>query len=306
MLTVRIVLGLAVLAALIAPCRTPADSAGVPFRLERHRVFVPVQVGEAPPLSLFLDTGLTYPGIFLFHERFIDSLDLPERIEVLVPGAGDDEPSKAILADSMDLRLGDTILPMQWVVISKSERTQGFSSDGIIGGTLFMEFMVEIDYGDLLLRLHDPGSFAKDASWTSLPIELKKGIPWLGVMVSESGREAQALQVYIDLADDFPLTLLTGEGRRFAAPAHLDEAYLGTGLSGDIRGKIGEVASLRIGPYELTRLRTAYAPAGTRSKQDGADAILGNGLLENFHVVFDYAGKQLLLKPNDRFGNPFD
>jgi hypothetical protein len=120
------------------------------------------------------------------------------------------------------------------------------------------------------------------------------------------GEEKQPLQVYVDLAESFPLTLLTGSERRFEAPENGNEKYLGTGLSGDIYGQIGEVTRLHIGPFGLERVKTAFAPATTRSKQDGADGILGNGLLERFHVVFDYRGGRILLKPNARFGDPFE
>lgn len=285
---------------------TAANDTGVPFELEAHRVFVRVAIGDSATLRLFLDTGLTYPGIFLFHKEFVDELDLPEWTDVLVPGAGDDEPSRAVMADSVDLRLGDTVLPLQWVVVSLSERTQSFPSDGIIGGTLFSAFSVEVDYATMRLRLHDPEVFSPDSSWTSLPIELRGGIPWLDASVGVAGEDEHPLRTYIDLADDFPLTLLTGAGRRFTAPAGGELEYLGTGLSGDIHGKVGEVARLQIGPFELEQVRTAFAPATTRSKQDGADAILGNGLLERFHVVFDYRGARLLLKPNARFADPFE
>jgi hypothetical protein len=283
-----------------------AAAEGVPFELEAHRVFVPVSVAGSPPLRLFLDTGFTYPGIFLFHEERLEDLNLPEHIEVLVPGAGDEEPTEAVMADSVELRLGDTVLPLQWVVVSKGERTQSFPSEGIIGGTLFDAFAVEVDYAAMRLRLHDPERFSPDSTWTSLPIELKRGIPWLDASVNLEGEDEQSLRVYIDLADDYPLVLLTGPQRRFAAPAAGEEVYLGTGLSGDIHGKIGKAARLKLGPYELHQVKTAFAPAATRSKQDGADGILGNGLLERFHVVFHYRGGRLLLKPNERFGDPFE
>lgn len=279
---------------------------GIPFELEAHRVFVNVNIGESESIRLFLDTGLTYPGIFLFHKEWIDKLDLPERMEVLVPGAGDEEPSRAVMADSVDLLIGDTVLPLQWVVISLSERTQTFPSEGIIGGTLFNDFSVEVDYAAMRMRLHDPDSFSAGPGWTTLPIELKRGIPWLDASASVVGEDDQPLRVYVDLADDIPLTLLTGADRRFTEPAEGEVEYLGTGLSGDIHGKFGKVARLQVGPFTLEGVRTAFAPAATRSKQDGADAILGNGLLERFHVVFDYRGGQLLLKPNAMFEKPFE
>ena len=120
-----------------------------------------------------------------------------------------------------------------------------------------------------------------------------------------AGEGEQMLRTYIDLADDFPLSLLTGAERHFVTPADGEVEYLGTGLSGDIHGKIGEVARLQIGPFTLEQVRTVFVPAKTRSKQDFADAILGNGLLERFHVVFEYGRARLLLRPNARFGESF-
>lgn len=273
---------------------------GVPFEIEAHRIFVPVRVGDSLALRLFLDTGLTYPGIFLFHEERIAELGLSGWMDVLVPGAGDGGPSTAVMADSVDLYLGDTRLPRQRVVVSRSERTQSFPSEGILGGTVFDSFALEVDYDSMRLFLHDPVTFVPDSSWTVVPIELRRGIPWLDAFVELDDR-AESLRVYVDLADDLPLTLLTGSGRRVEAPAEAEERYLGTGLSGDIHGRIGEVEALHIGPFRIPRVRAAFAPAATRSKQDGADGILGNGLLERFHVVFDYRGGRLLLKPNERF-----
>jgi hypothetical protein len=284
----------------------PRTDSGVPFELKDHRVFIPVTIAGSHTLHLFLDTGLTYPGVFLFHEEWIGRLDLPERIEVLVPGAGDEDPTSAVMADSMDLLIGDKVLSNQMIVISKGERTQSFPSAGIIGGSLFNHFLVEVDYSSMRLRLHDLGAFEPDTSWAAIPITLKKGIPWLEVAVRMDGPEDQSIQVYLDLADDFPLVLLTGPQRRFSSPAGAETQYLGTGLSGDIHGQIGEVARLRIGPFELRQVRTAYAPGDTRSKQPGAEGILGNGLLERFHVVFDYRGGRILLKPNKRFHEPFE
>ena len=55
-------------------------------------------------------------------------------------------------------------------------------------------------------------------------------------------------------------------------------------------------------------LLLAFAPTLVRSKQDGADAVIGNGLLCRFNVVFDYADTsqaRLWLKPNDAFDDPF-
>lgn len=54
------------------------------------------------------------------------------------------------------------------------------------------------------------------------------------------------------------------------------------------------------------RVMASFAPSEVRSKQDNADAILGNGSLRRFNLIFDYTNKKLYLKPNTHFNDPFN
>jgi hypothetical protein len=84
------------------------------------------------------------------------------------------------------------------------------------------------------------------------------------------------------------------------------DQYLGTGLSGDIYGKTGKSKAIRISTYELRDVSTSFAPEEVRSKQEGADGIIGNDLIRRFNVIFDYAKARLYLKPNSIYGAPFE
>ena len=53
-----------------------------------------------------------------------------------------------------------------------------------------------------------------------------------------------------------------------------------------------------IGAFELNNVKATFAVAQTRSKQQNADAILGNGSFSQFNLIFDYAGSMLYLKLN--------
>jgi len=77
-------------------------------------------------------------------------------------------------------------------------------------------------------------------------------------------------------------------------------------VSGDIHGKRGRVAWLKLGPYTLRNVATAFAPAEVRSRQRGADGVLGNDAIRRFNVIFDYAGESLYLKPNSHHADPFE
>lgn len=282
-----------------------ATLTSIPFELNHQRVVLPVKVGESGPLEVLLDTGMTFDGIFLFHRVAAEALGGVEFKEVLVPGAGSGEGSRSIMADSISLRCGDALFPNQLAVISQSETTQGFPSDGVIGNTILGHHVVELDYDDRIMRLYDPGSYEAPASYERIAVTLQQGIPFLNGSVSVDGSDETAIRVYIDLASGDALELLVREQARFTVPEGLAEVYLGTGLSGDIRGGVGRVAWLRIGSFELHDVATTFPPAAVRSKQENADGVLGNALLRRFNLIFDYSRNCIWLKPNQSFRDPF-
>lgn len=289
-------------ASAVASCCAAAGESGpvarFPFSREDGRVVLPVRIGGSRELRVTLDTGMAFPGVFLFHEELVEELALPGLVEVLVPGAGEGEGSRSVMADSVTVRIGDAEFGNQRVIVSRSRTTQGFPRDGVTGFTLLGSYEVEIRHEPQEIVLHAPGSYTPDSTWTAIDLDLREGIPWLEAAVSVEGEEETPVSVYIDLAAADPLVLLVRPGMKVPVPAGLEERYLGTGLGGDVTGRSGTVARLCLGPWVLRDLPTAFPAAEVRSRQAGADGILGGGLLQRFDVIFDYARARLFLKPN--------
>ena len=140
-----------------------------------------------------------------------------------------------------------------------------------------------------------------------MPLYFKdNNIPWMDVSVVIEDGEPVPISTYIDYAMRDAIFLLEKPGIKFGLPRDTASAHVGRGLSGDIHGKTGTISRLIIGPYALETVKATFGPAEVRSKQPGADAILGAGSLRRFHLIFDYASKRLYLKPNKRFGEPFE
>ncbi len=276
-----------------------AETQSIPFVLDRHRIILPVSICGSEPMDLILDTGMTFDGVFLFHEERIASIDTTGAIEVLVPGAGGGEATPGIMLESGTLRFGQVELSGQRVIIARGGHTQTFPTDGVIGGSIFAHYTVQIDDARLVITLHEPGWSPSGTHWTRLPIELKKGIPWLELEVEVVEGETLTMQAYIDLASGDTIELLTGPGQRFTLPKELEPDYLGTGLSGDIHGFRGRCHRAELAGQELIDLPAVFAPADIRSKQSGADCVLGNAFMEHFHVVFDYQEGVLFVEPNE-------
>jgi hypothetical protein len=305
-------ISLILLLSLLSPITSAAErGAGdnsilVPFKLERNRVIIPARVNDSKEMDIILDTGMRFDGIYLFHEELIDQIDTTGAIEVRVPGAGAGEASTALMIETGRLQFGDVVIDSQKVIISRSSHTQTFPTDGVFGWNLFGHYTVEIDYDKKTIFLHDTTEFKPDSSWQAVPITLKEDIPFLEATVEVVNGEKVDMSLYIDLASGDALELLVKPDQKFTMPDSLEQDYLGTGLSGDIYGQRGRIPRLNIASYDLLDVSTAFAPAEVRSKQEGADGILGNDAIRRFNVIFDYSHQLLYIKPNSYLNLPFE
>jgi len=290
-----------------APATTSSDakSIEIPFILINNVVILPVRVADSREFRVILDTGMHFEGLLLYNIETQDSIALENPVEVLVPGAGADEPSTAIMADSMSFYVGRLECKHQRVIVLQNDRMEGFSSEGVTGYSLFSQYVVEINYERMVIILRE-APVTVDSSWEHIPITFKdNNIPWIEGSISVHGEREIPVSLYIDLASGDALELLVKQDIKFHLPDSLEDTYLGTGLSGDIHGQSGRIASLRLGSFLLKDVTTSFAPAEIRSKQDNADGIIGNNSLRRFNVIFDYKGKNLYLKPNEFFSEPF-
>jgi hypothetical protein len=303
-----ILLTLATVSLLTLSC-TPGARAKkheVPFTLSRNKIILPVKVGDSRELRIILDTGMHFEGLLVYNPDLQDSITVEHAIEVLVPGAGADSASRAIMTDSGSFHVGNVGFINQRIIILQNEMMRGFPSDGVTGYSLFGNYIVEVDYDKMLITLHESEKVEVDSSWEWLPVTFKDNmIPWIEAVINIKGDENIPVSLYIDAASSDALELLIKPEMKFHLPEKLEDYYLGRGLSGDIYGHKGRISSLQLGSFSLEDVVTAFAPAEVRSKQEGADGIIGNDALRRFNVIFDYTSAKLYLKPNSFFSEPF-
>ena len=310
-ISISILLLFAILSVLSCKPSTPISKSTsttkvqIRFKLVRNVIILPVRIGDSREFRIILDTGMPFEGLLLYGKELKDSITLENAIEVLVPGAGSDSGSTAIMADSMSFHVGQQEFTNQKLIILQTDRMKGFTSEGVTGYSLFGNYIVEIDYDRLIITLHE-SEVKVDSPWEWLPMTFKDNrIPWIEAAVNISGEKDIPVSLYIDLASSDALEMLVREEMKFPLPEKLEDAYLGRGLSGDIYGQTGEIHSLKLGSFYLEDVETAFAPAEIRSKQEDADGILGNNALRRFNIIFDYERARLYIKPNEYFGEIF-
>jgi hypothetical protein len=277
----------------------------IPFEIDRSKVILSVRINDSRPLRIILDSGMPGRGILLFKKELGEELNLRSAEIYRIRGAGRGSRSSVMRVASQNLSIGDVGFSNQAVMVLQSDTMSGFSTDGVIGNSIFGPHAVRFDFEDKIITLMESGSFRPDSSWEFLDMTFNDhGIPFIKAAVSVSGENEIPLQVYIDSASGEALELLVRPGQRFILPEDLETRYLGRGLSGDISGLFGQVTRLRLGSFVLENVPTAFPQADVRSRQPGADGILCNGTLMRFHVVFDFSQGKLFLKPNNLFNSP--
>lgn len=278
----------------------------IPFVLSRNKTILSARVGKSRPLKIILDSGMGWDGMLVFHPGLRDSLGLVAPQNASLGGAGRGNTQATQFSDGMSFSIGNVEFKNQRVVVFQNDSFKGFPNDGVVGYSLFGHFALEIDYDRSLLVLHDPGAFIPGRSWAEVPLYFKGSkIPWLNARIAIASEEPVEVSCYIDYASSEAIELLLKPGQKFTTPESAKEVVLGRGLSGDITGKIGNIAKVIIGPYEIKNVPAAFASAEVRSKQQGADGVIANNLLRRFNLVFDYANKKLYMRPNSHFNEPF-
>ena len=279
----------------------------IPIKMERNKTILPVTIGDVGPLNILFDSGLSFDGLMIYNPDLRDSIILNNSIEVQIPGAGSGAPSTALMDSSASFFVGDIEFKNQKIIVLQNDIYKGFPTDGIIGYSILGHYITEIDYDTEQITLHNPENFSPDESWYSIPIYFKDNpIPWIDVSVSIEGEEPINISTYIDLAAGDAIVLLEKDEMKFSLPKETKEILLGRGLSGDIYGKEGKISKLKIGSFELSEVTAKIAPARVRSKQAGADAVIGNDALRRFNLIFDYSNELLYIKPNKYFDDQFE
>lgn len=129
---------------------------------------------------------------------------------------------------------------------------------------------------------------------------------WSNVAVVIDDEKPVSILAYIDFADRNPVVLLERPSMKFSLPKASQKRIISTGLCGDVYGSTGKISKLIIGDYQLNEVKVSMAPAEVRSKQKNADVVIGGGVLNRFNLNFGDRNKDLYLKPNKSFSEPFN
>ena len=287
------------------PQRLNAD-VEVPFELANHHIVVPVTVNASRPLSFIFDTGDKDAIIDAARAR---ELQLDAGREIPLTGAGSGS-LRAFVASGARFSLPSLpgfSQPIALAVpLDRLPPKLGHAVDGIIGTAFINAFVVEVDYRRRVLVLHDAETFTYRGAGAAVPLRFNdQAHPVVEGAVTYLGQE-YAGPFLLDLGASSALVLHTPFVAAHGAPS-TGMPVVGTGgATGDTRGLVGRVSSLRLGSMVMPGPVTLFS-----SDQTGAFArpdvigTIGARAMERFRVFLDYRHRRVIFEPVVPLNAPF-
>jgi hypothetical protein len=280
--------------------RGKTSSGWLPFEfVAGTRIFVPATIGGRPVLAM-LDSGASST---VLDRRFASSLNLSPKGDLKGEGAGGSIPYGTIRG--VTVKLGD----LSWngdavgIDLSAVEKQVGHPLPIVLGGELFRDAVVEIDFKKRRIAFYKASSYRAAANAATVPLTPA------GENQAIAGRvEGRAAKLLFDLGNAGAVDLFP---RFWERPDFVGHRRISSTFSGGVGGmsvqKVTMIRTIALGGAKFkdvpSRLEDRQSSLSARSGD--LDGNIGIGVLSRFHLVVDFPHHRVLFMPPVDVDTPF-
>ena len=177
-------------------------SVTVPFKLINNLMVIPVEV-NGKKLSFLLDTGIE--KTILFNLKISDSVRLNNVEEIQMRGLGEGDAIQALKSRGNLVRLKEVISVNHMIYMITDNlfdlsAKMGIDVNGIIGGDLFKDFIVRINYSSKKITFYNPDTYVykKCNNCLTLPLEFLNKKPLMNASVENHLGDLIDVKLLID------------------------------------------------------------------------------------------------------------
>lgn len=287
---------------------TSKKTESITFSLVNNLIVVSGEI-NGRKLNFLLDTGIK--KTILFNLKFEDSLQLRNIEKIQLRGLGEGESINALTSQGNYFKIKGIVNPNLSLFAITDElfdlsAKMGIDIHGIIGGDLFQDFVVKINYANQRLTFYNSDSYNMTAckGCETFPLDFYNGKPFIDVVVENHLGKEVSVKLLIDSGGGDSLWLFPHSDPDILIGDKYFDDFLGKGLNGNILGKRSLINKLKIGKFEFENASVSY-PDSTSILRVHANkdrnGTLGAGILKRFHVIMDYQNSRITLKKNKRF-----
>ncbi|NRT11435.1 aspartyl protease family protein [Flavobacterium sp. 14A] len=270
----------------------------IPFKLgEDNRIHFEGRINQSTILNFLFDTGASSCIITssIINKKVLLNID-SNRENVGTDGVSTVGVSRKNTVEINNLIWSDVTL------LSIDYKKPSF--DAVIGWVAFENKIVEIDYENNILAIHQSLPELSN-EYTKIDLKLIGGIPYIKCQLIVNGKETEGWFDF-DTGSDGELSI----GQFFAKEHSLINVMKETGTSESIgtagnRIKSKEVILpiLKLGKYEMYKIPLSIELEEVEGVGDNEN--IGNSILKRFNTIMDFRNNYIYLKPNSLFHSPF-
>ncbi len=281
----------------------------VPFKIKRNLIVVEMKVNNKGPYNFIVDSGA---GLLLITDPdIIDTLNLQSKRIIRVSGITSNESYEAIVPEPQSFEFGDLKSVQVTPAILKEDyfgisNYAGIKIHGLLGYEFFSKLKVKIDFNDSLMTVYSGKKHPSYNKYQKIPIEIEQKKSFVTANINFYNGTSCECKLVVDIGAGHGLSLENSDVKLWPAQPRIS-ANLGRGLTGEIRGEISRVKSIKLGRHELNNPISAFPNNLHSSTLNLArDGNLGIDILKRFHIVLDYQNKNMYIKSRISLKKPFE
>ncbi|MGD0514293.1 MAG: aspartyl protease family protein [Terriglobales bacterium] len=282
----------------------------IPFTMEANHIVFNVSVNGRPPIGFILDTGADQNVI---NSTRLEEFGLKTYARTMTSGGGNS--AEYDYAAGATFTLPGVELRNQHVsAIDQTglERALGVKFGGLLGYDFISRFVVDIDYENHLITLHDPRTWKYSGTGMMVPVIFDNGIPHaygsIGVptkpeipayfAVDFGASETATLTSPFVKSND--LTRLAQTNATVNRPAGLESQFF---AQNNVRGNLQRLT--------IGQLTVNNVPVNMSVNTTGAYAstnfsgTVGETIYSRYHCYLDYSNYRIILEPTPEANKPF-
>ena len=285
----------------------------IPFELEQDFIMVKVQFQNVIPLKLIFDTGAE--NTILFDKEITQLVGVKFERQITITGSDLDSALVANIARNTTMQLqGCQRVKRDIIVLEENtlllNEKLGINVNGILGGSFFSNLVVSIDYKKRKIRLTNPNNFKQPSrKYHRFDIDVISNKPYVPALITNSDNTKVLVCLLVDTGASLPFLVHTNTDKNLTLPDRLMIGNVGFGLSGMIKGYMGNTKCLQVGEFVFNNIATSFQDVhldSTRRVLLVRNGILGNSLLKRFGVIIDYTRQKLYLRGYKKYDAPFE
>jgi len=290
--------------ALLSTLSVSAQSTSLPFELFGDHIFIKLKVNNSRDLDFIFDSA---DALTVLNEGVAKEIGLPLDHKAVKLSAGGSTSGALVKHQKVEINnLEIKNIEVYATDLNHLEISIGRKIDGIIGFDILDNYSVTIDYDKMEFRVADPASFTYSGKGTAFDVKLNTYVPHVSGKVVTAGGETLTGEFFIDTgakaAVDFNSPFVQSSKLVSKLPSSYN--YMVAGLSKDeTLHHRGRVAEFKFGEFSFKQLPVGLSEAKTGLQSNSKIAgIIGNEILMQFNITYDYARKKIYLEPNASYG----